>query len=136
MLASMKRKLSKEMEDRTAYDMGKTLGTLHAMLKTAVKNVPSKNVVPSMIREGGHAKSNRPSYLVELKKNKISWKFWQTRNAIFEIDMDGCRLGRINKKHVKKLQSNGVLEPTKSDSLDIFEPCLCEKKIKAPLSCI
>ncbi|GJT85316.1 hypothetical protein Tco_1067033 [Tanacetum coccineum] len=63
LLLSMTHELQKDMEDRTAYNMlcklktsdgeDKRRGEFHAMLKTAGKNWPSKNVVPSlhMIKE-------------------------------------------------------------------------------------
>ncbi|KAD4385131.1 hypothetical protein E3N88_25299 [Mikania micrantha] len=45
-----------------------------------------------------------------------------------------CRLGHINKKRMSKLQTDGILKPTGSESFDICESCLCGKMTKAPFT--
>jgi hypothetical protein len=81
-------------------------------------------------------------------------------NGIYEIDINGscndnsiytlnskrlklgfnqsylwhCRLSHINKKRMTKLQTNGILESTGSESFDICESCLSGKMTKAPFT--
>ena len=45
-----------------------------------------------------------------------------------------CRLGHINKRRIAKLQSDGILESTGSESFDVCESCLCGKMTKAPFT--
>ncbi|KAD3336791.1 hypothetical protein E3N88_32310 [Mikania micrantha] len=45
-----------------------------------------------------------------------------------------CRLGHINKKRMSKLQTDGILKPTGSESFDICESCLWGKMTKAPFT--
>ncbi|KAD6795333.1 hypothetical protein E3N88_06229 [Mikania micrantha] len=43
-----------------------------------------------------------------------------------------CRLGHISKKRMEKLQTDGIVEPTGSETFDTCESCLSGKMTKAP----
>ncbi|KAD5961454.1 hypothetical protein E3N88_12927 [Mikania micrantha] len=45
-----------------------------------------------------------------------------------------CRLGHISKKRMEKLQTDGIVEPTGSETFDTCESCLSGKMTKAPFS--
>ncbi|KAD5962114.1 hypothetical protein E3N88_13587 [Mikania micrantha] len=45
-----------------------------------------------------------------------------------------CRLGYISKKRMEKLQTDGIVEPTGSETFDTCESCLSGKMTKAPFS--
>lgn len=45
-----------------------------------------------------------------------------------------CRIGHINKNRIAKLQANGILESTGSESFDVCESCLSRKMTKAPFT--
>ncbi|GJX53912.1 retrotransposon protein, putative, ty1-copia subclass [Tanacetum coccineum] len=98
-------------------------------------------------------------YGIFVSKNNMFYFNVFPRNGIFEIDMDGvisidkyvfhvakrtkydlsktylwhCRLDHLNKQRIKKLQSEGILESTRSDLFDVCEQCICGKITKNPL---
>ena len=45
-----------------------------------------------------------------------------------------CRLGHIDVKRMKKLHTDGLLEPLDYESVDACEPCLMGKMTKTPFS--
>ena len=45
-----------------------------------------------------------------------------------------CRLGHIGVKRMKKLHTDGLLEPLDYESLGTCEPCLMGKMTKTPFS--
>ena len=46
-----------------------------------------------------------------------------------------CRLGHIGVKGMKKLHTDGLLEPLDYESLGTWQPCLMGKMTKTPFSC-
>ena len=46
-----------------------------------------------------------------------------------------CHLGHIGVKRIKKLHTDGLLEPLDYESLGTCEPCLMGKMTKTPFSC-
>ena len=47
-----------------------------------------------------------------------------------------CRLGHIGVKRMKKLHTDGLLEPLDYESLGTCEPCLMGKMTKTPFSIV
>ncbi|GJY57726.1 retrotransposon protein, putative, ty1-copia subclass [Tanacetum coccineum] len=43
-----------------------------------------------------------------------------------------CRLGHINKKHIEKLQRDGILQPTHDESLEKCKSCISRKMARKP----
>nr|GEW19757.1 retrotransposon protein, putative, Ty1-copia subclass [Tanacetum cinerariifolium] len=59
------------------------------------------------------------------------------RDGIYEIDMHNlypnhCRLGHINKKHMEKLQRDGILQPTHDELLEKCMSCISGKMACKP----
>ncbi|GJU52860.1 retrotransposon protein, putative, ty1-copia subclass [Tanacetum coccineum] len=101
-------------------------------------------------------------YGSSVSKNNMFYFDAFPRNDIFKIHIDGvisidkyvfhvakrtkydlnktylwhCRLGHINKQRIKKLQSDGILESTGSDSFNESEQCVCGKMTKNHFSSI
>ncbi|GJY43164.1 retrotransposon protein, putative, ty1-copia subclass [Tanacetum coccineum] len=108
--------------------------------KPAAKEHPGKDDACHHCKEVGHWKRNCPVYLANLMKKKKQVGTASTsvskndvlyfndipRDRIYEIDMlnlvpKHCRLAHISKKHIEKLQHDGLLKSTDSES---FNQCL------------
>nr|GEU85155.1 hypothetical protein [Tanacetum cinerariifolium] len=96
---------------------------------------PTKDTIYHEYSETGHWKMNCPQYLAELlkkKKNAASGAGGSDESSIYvvsnkrsKLDLDSAllwhsRLGHISKKHIEKLQHDGLLD---SSNLRDFEKC-------------
>ncbi|GKD21605.1 retrotransposon protein, putative, ty1-copia subclass [Tanacetum coccineum] len=128
------------------HNMGKTVGELHAMLIEYEKGL--RDDACHHCKEVGHWKRNFLVYLAELlkkkkqvssasssdfgilvSKNNVHYFNAIPSNGIYEIDMHDlhCRLAHISKKHIKKLQHEGLLKSTDDESFDQCVSCLSGK---------
>ena len=82
----------------------------------------------------GHAPLKSGLFLLNLDSSNTHIHNVETKRC--RVDNDGatylwhCRLGHIGVKHMKKLHTDGLLEPLDFESLGTSEPCLMGKMTK------
>ena len=90
------------------------------MNKTFYGHTPNVNVLLNLDRSDTHIHN------VETKRCRVD-----NESATY---LWHCRLGHIGVKRMKKLHTNGLLEPLDYESLGTCEPCLMGKMTKTPFS--
>ncbi|GKF00973.1 retrotransposon protein, putative, ty1-copia subclass, partial [Tanacetum coccineum] len=116
--------------------------------KPYAKEHPAKDNTCHHCKEVGHCRRNCPAYLAELIKKKMKvgtasssdvfiielfyfpTKSWVTKRVKHYLDSTylwHCHLAHINKKHIKKLQQEGLLKSTDDESFDQCVSCLSGK---------
>nr|GEX63258.1 retrotransposon protein, putative, Ty1-copia subclass [Tanacetum cinerariifolium] len=116
------------------------------------RNNPAKDCICHHCNEVGHWRRNCSSYHAKLKKRKnasmastsdmhnlypnVSSMFnvsnKRAKRALESLYMRHCRLGHINKKHIDKLQRDGILQPTHDESLEKCKSCISGKMASKP----
>ena len=86
----------------------------------------------------GHAPLLISLFLLNLDRGATHVHNIETKICIVDNDsatyLWQCRLGHIGVKRMKKLHSDGLLEPLDYESLGTCEPCLMGKMTKTPFS--
>ena len=86
----------------------------------------------------GHAPLKSSLFLLNLDSSDTHIHSVETKRC--RVDNDSatylwhCRLGHIGVKRMKKLHTDGLLEPLDYESLGTCEPCLMGKMTKTPFS--
>ena len=86
----------------------------------------------------GHAPLKNGLFLINLDSSDTHIHSVEAKRC--RVDNDSatylwhCRLGHIGIKRMKKLHTDGLLEPQDYESLDACEPCLMGKMTKTPFS--
>ncbi|GKD19887.1 retrotransposon protein, putative, ty1-copia subclass [Tanacetum coccineum] len=103
---------------------------------TPKKDNPAKDTICHQCGKVGHWRRNCPIYLSELMKKK---KLSQGAGILAKLNLDSahpwhCRLGHINKKRIKKLQHDGLLNSTDIKSFEKCVACMSGKMARKPYS--
>ena len=86
----------------------------------------------------GHAPSKSGLFLLNIDSSDTHIHNIEAKRC--RVDNDSatylwhCRLGHIGVKRMKKLHTDGILEPLDYESLGTCEPCLMGKMTKTPFS--
>nr|GEV79528.1 hypothetical protein [Tanacetum cinerariifolium] len=119
--------------------------------KPSAKEHLTKDDVCYHSKEVGHWKRNRHVYLVELMKKKkhigsasTSGERKLKQGAVYfnkraKLNLDStymwhCRLAHISKKHIEKLQHDGLLKSTDDESFYQCVSCLSSKMTRKPFT--
>nr|GEX98927.1 retrotransposon protein, putative, Ty1-copia subclass [Tanacetum cinerariifolium] len=127
------------------HNMGKTIGELHAMLIEYEKGLPKKAATPQVmaIHGGRIQKANKKSngiYEIDMSNSVPNVNsIYNVSNKRVNHNLDStylwhCRLAHISKKHIGKLQHDGLLKSTDDESFDQCVSCLSGKMTRKSFS--
>ncbi|GJT57736.1 retrotransposon protein, putative, ty1-copia subclass [Tanacetum coccineum] len=118
------------------YNMGKTVGELHAMLIEYEKGLPKKAKTPQvMMIKGVHRLVENgfvqcfTDFRISVSKNNVLYFNVIPSNGIYEIDMHDLvpNVNSIYNKRIEKLQQEGLLKSIDDESFDKCVSCLSGK---------